>query len=79
MVTNCNPATEATTPGQLVDGTRLLETLFPVECRPSQRWLRDRTKSKTIPYVRLGRLVFYNPQDVRDAIAKRHTVQSVNR
>jgi hypothetical protein len=53
----------------LVDGPRLLEILFPrTECRPSLRWLRDRTARGEIPYIRLGRLIFFNPPRVRAAL-----------
>ena len=53
-------------PAGLVDAPRLLEVLFPNEaCRPSLRWLRDQTKRRTIPYMRCGRLVFFDPPRVR--------------
>lgn len=64
-------------PAGLVDGPRLLEILFPNEaCRPSMRWLRDQQEHRTIPFVKLGRLVFFDPPGVRDAIARRHTIRS---
>lgn len=48
----------------LVDGPRLLETLFPnPACRPSLRWLR--TNQRTLPNVRIGRLIWFNPQLVK--------------
>jgi hypothetical protein len=48
----------------LVDGPRLLETLFPNPvCRPSLRWLR--TNQRTLPYVRIGRLVWFDPKLVK--------------
>jgi hypothetical protein len=48
----------------LVDGPRLLETLFPNPiCRPSLRWLR--TNQQKLPYVRIGRLVWFDPKLVK--------------
>jgi len=53
-------------PGQLVDGTTLLQILFPPECRPTLRWLRDRQATRTLPFVKIGHLVFFNPDKVRE-------------
>ena len=48
----------------MVDGPRLLETLFPNQvCRPSLRWLR--TNQDSLPHVRIGRLIWFNPQQVK--------------
>jgi hypothetical protein len=48
----------------LVDGPRLLETLFPNPvCRPSLRWLR--TNQWALPHVRIGRLVWFDPKLVK--------------
>ena len=50
--------------GGLVDGPRLLETLFPnPDCRPSLRWLR--TNQHALPHARIGRLVFFDPPLVK--------------
>lgn len=53
---------------QLIDGKRLLEVLFAENCRPTLRWLRDQQKSRRIPFVKIGRLVFFNPAHVRVAL-----------
>lgn len=59
----------------LVDGPRLLEILFPDEaCRPSLRWLADQRKRRLVPFVRLGRLIFYSVPQVRQA-NERATIQ----
>jgi hypothetical protein len=57
-------ATSINSTVQLVDGPKLLEILFPADCRPTLRWLRERQKKKEIPYVKLGRLVYFNPARV---------------
>jgi hypothetical protein len=61
---------------KLVDVHGLLEELFPPECRPTPRWVRDQQKHKTIPFVRLGRLIFFDVNQVREAIARRHTIKT---
>ena len=62
-------------PIQLVDAEKLLEILFPADCRPTLRWLRERQKKKEIPYVKLGRLVYFNPVRVQESLAKQPTAQ----
>jgi hypothetical protein len=53
----------------LVDGPRLLEILFPNEqCRPSMRWLKTQEAKRAIPFMRLGRLIYYNPEVARAAL-----------
>jgi uncharacterized protein YbaR (Trm112 family) len=55
---------------QLVDGPKLLEILFQPECRPTLRWLRDQQRARRIPYVKIGRLVFFSPEQVRRALER---------
>lgn len=55
---------------QLVSGQKLLETLFQAECRPTLRWLRDQQKARRIPFVKIGRLVFFCPAQVRQALER---------
>jgi hypothetical protein len=56
----------------LVDALRLLELEFPnPACRPSLRWLRGMQKQKQIPYVKLGRLVFFSRPQFRRAVAQK--------
>ena len=54
----------------MVDGPRLLEALFPNQvCRPSLRWLR--TNQDSLPHVRIGRLIWFNPQQVKTHLEAR--------
>jgi len=54
----------------LVDGPRLLENVFPnPACRPSLRWLRSNQRS--LPHVRIGRLIWFNPQLVKSHLDAR--------
>lgn len=59
----------------LVNAEGLLKTIFPDEnSRPTVRWLRGQQKAKTVPYLKLGRLVMFDPDQVREALAKKSTV-----
>jgi hypothetical protein len=66
-------ATSINPPVQLVDAEKLLEILFPPDCRPTLRWLRERQKKREIPYVKLGRLVYFDPARVQESLAKQPT------
>jgi hypothetical protein len=59
----------------LVGKQACLEQLFPSEAdRPTTRWLDQRCKRREIPFVRLGRLIYFNVPQVRRAI-EQATVQ----
>jgi hypothetical protein len=55
--------------GKLVGAQELLNELFSDGCRPSLRWLRSQTAAKSIPYVRIGHLVFFDVEMVRAHVA----------
>jgi hypothetical protein len=65
-----------TTNPKLVDGEGLLSALFDEQSRPSLRWLRARQADRSIPHVRIGRLVFFSPEQVRDALERKLTVKA---
>jgi hypothetical protein len=53
--------------GGLVNITCMMEQVFPDPvCRPSTRWGRAQVANRTIPFVRIGRLCFFNVGMVRD-------------
>ena len=56
---------------KLVDAPTLLEVLWDERCRPSLRSLRTWTTNRVIPCVRVGGLVYYDPDAVRAALARR--------
>ena len=61
----------------LVDADELLKVIWPsVESRPSLRWLRQMQASRRIPYIRLGRRIFFDVNAVRRVIENRHTVKA---
>jgi hypothetical protein len=61
--------------GKLVGAEQLLDQLFDQEARPSIRWLRQQTKAKAIPFIRIGHLVFFDVDMVRTALGARNLVQ----
>ena len=61
--------------GKLVSAETLLDQLFDPQCRPSLRWLRSQTKSKAIPHIRIGHLVFFDVDMVRATLAAKNLVR----
>jgi hypothetical protein len=71
MINNQNP-TEG-----LLTALPLLAHMWPDESsRPSLRWLREQQSKRTLPYLKIGKLVFFDPAKVRAALAKKFTVES---
>jgi hypothetical protein len=60
----------------LVDAATLLKTEWHPDAVPSLRWLREQTARRTIPYIKIGHKVFFDPAKVRRALAKRFTVEA---
>jgi hypothetical protein len=61
----------------LLTAEELLKAIWPNEkSRPSLRWLREQQSRRTLPYVKCGRLVYFDPAKVRQSIAKRFTVEA---
>ena len=58
---------------RLLDATGLLNNIFAPEARPTDRWLRERVARREIPFVRLGRLCFFDPVAVRGWLAEKQT------
>jgi hypothetical protein len=65
---------ETAVKGKLLNAEQLLEQLFDETSRPSLRWLRQQTKAKSIPFFRVGHLVFFDLEMVRMALANRNLV-----
>lgn len=60
----------------LLDAVDLLAEIWPrPNSRPSLRWLREQQRLRTIPYIKVGRRVFFNPAKVRQALEKKFTVE----
>jgi len=68
--------TDKTTISKLVSGESLLDKLFDEESRPSGRWLANMKKQRKIPYLKIGKLVRFDPDAVRKALEEDCTVHS---
>ena len=56
---------------RLLNAPALLEEVFPDQSsRPSVRWIRIMQAKRLIPYYKVGGLVFFDPDEVREALAK---------
>ena len=70
-----NPESEVPIPvpenemDRFVNGQRLLEILWDEASRPSIRWLRDQLRRRSIPFMRVGRLIWFCPRQVKDHMA----------
>jgi hypothetical protein len=50
---------------KLVDIDRLIDILFEPECRPSKRFLMSQKAAGNLPFIKIGRRVFYDPVEVQ--------------
>jgi hypothetical protein len=55
---------------RLVDAERLLELIWEERSRPSLRWLRQQQADRTIPFVKVGARVWFDPVEVRAWISE---------
>jgi hypothetical protein len=56
---------------KLIGADELLRELFTDASRPSLRWLRKMQSNRSVPFVKLGRRVFFDPEQVRDTLRTR--------
>lgn len=71
--------TQVSVSSPLVSGETLLATLFPVEeNRPCARTLARWKNQGLIPFVKIGRMVFFDPVKVQRAIDKQFTVTEIS-
>lgn len=62
----------------LVDAEALLRELWrDKESRPSLRWLRGMQAKRLVPYRKIGRKVYFDPEEVRRAIDSQFKVESI--
>lgn len=66
---------DAPSGSKLVDANGLLEVLFDASSRPSVRWLRQMQAQRIIPYVKIGHLVRFDIDEVREALREHNTVR----
>jgi hypothetical protein len=60
---------------KLLKAGGLLKALWEDDARPSLRWLQRQQKRRTIPYVKIGHLTFFDPEQVRLALENNHTIK----
>lgn len=63
-------------PSPLVSAKELLTLLFSEQSRPSLRWLRDQQRKRLIPYMKIGGRIFFNPDQVREKLATKLTIEA---
>lgn len=61
---------------RLFNAEGLLEALFDEQSRPSLRWLRQMQAQRVIPYYKLGHLVRFNVQEVKEALQSERRVNT---
>ncbi len=61
---------------KLIDAEGLLEALFEEQARPSLRWIREQQRKRTIPFIRVGRLVRFDLDQVRAAMNSQFTIHA---
>lgn len=57
--------------------TLLCELWRDKKSRPSLRWLRGMQARRLLPYRKIGRRVYFDPEEVRRAIDSQFTVESI--
>lgn len=61
----------------LVNAARMLELVFPDPAsRPSLRWVRKHRVKRTIPFIKVGSLIWFDPDQVRTALQRGFTVEA---
>lgn len=61
----------------LVGPEELLKALFPnPKDRPTTRCLRKQQRSRTVPYIKVGKLIWFDVEEVRAHLVRRHTVRA---
>lgn len=63
---------EAIFKGRLITGPQLMDALFADGARPSERWLRTQMKRGVIRPIRIGRLVFFDEEGVRQTLLEQN-------
>jgi hypothetical protein len=60
----------------LLDAEACINQLFDGESKPSLRTFREWQARGLIPFLKIGRLTFFDPEEVRSALDKRCRVQA---
>ena len=79
MNSHTESATSPDTPStarKLVNAQGLINALFEEDARPSLRWLRDMQAQRRIPYIKIGKFVRFDVDEVRAALVENATVRA---
>ncbi len=60
----------------LLSAADLLVAAFGPNSKPSIRWLRNITKRRLVPHLRIGRLIRYDLSKVKEALAANCTINA---
>jgi len=62
----------------LVNAQGCLEKIFPdARSRPSLRWFKGLQAAGKVPYRKIGRRVWFDPEEVRRALDKKFRIQAI--
>ena len=75
--TKANGAPVLPDKAQLLNAAELLARLFTPTTRPSTRTLIRWRQSRKIPFVQIGRRIWYQEDKVRQAIERKNLVRAV--
>jgi hypothetical protein len=75
---NATPSTSPETklPARYVRAPRLLELLFDEGDRPSLRTLRSWQRQRRVPFVRIGRGIYFDPMACKAALDSTATIKA---
>lgn len=62
---------------KMVNGDKLLETLFHESDRPSCRTLQYWRERRIIPYYKIGGLIYYDVTQVRESLEKKNKIRAL--
>jgi hypothetical protein len=59
---------------RLVDARTLLKMLWDADSCPSLHWLRQQQVERTMPFVKIGARVWFDPMEVRRCLTERWSI-----
>jgi hypothetical protein len=72
------PSSKTSQSPALVGAEALLRELFPDEkSRPSLRWLRGMQSKRLVPFRKISRKVYFDPEEVRRSFDAQFKVESL--
>lgn len=72
---SCSSPQQTHYPDRLVSAEQLLKILWDECSRPSLRWLREQQARRTIPFIKIGARVWFQPDAVKGYLQAKWTVK----